>query len=597
MHPVLPWPREAVERLAENRPRSLFCTWMGVELRIDRFMSIPLVVLSACALLAVGYFWYGRRLAARFNLSPTELTPAHVLGDGVDYVPARAPFLLAQHFSAISAAGPIVGPILAGLAFGWLPALLWIVLGAIFIGALHDFSALVGSVRHRASSIVEIVREHLGPKAHLFFLGFVWLSLVYVITAFADLTSASFADPVEGGGIASASVWYLGLAVAMGVCLRVLRMRLSIATFLFLPLMAVVIGFGPSMPIALPGMGPIGAKGVWNGVILAYCFVASVLPVWLLLQPRGYLGGFFLYAVLVMGALGLLLGGDTVRYPAFTGWMGLQGQPLFPLLFVTVACGACSGFHGLVSSGTTSRQINREPDCRLVGYGGMLLEGVVAVIALATVMLLVPGDFASQQSPDRIYANGLSQIISRFGIHEAFARSFVLLAFATFIFDTLDVATRLGRYVFQELTGWRGAAGRVVATLCTLAIPAVCVSWTVTDAAGRIVPAWKLFWIVFGTSNQLLAALTLLAITVWLRRTKRAWLMTLWPALFVLTMSVWSLGLLARPWVEAILRGRPTMDGIALAAVILMALAGIIVWEARKQIQKPAAALFKERTE
>ena len=545
-------------------------------------MSLSGIVLAASALLWLSYRWYGRLLARWTALSPTRTTPAHEFDDGVDYVPAKAPFLLAQHFSAIAAAGPIVGPILAGLAFGWLPALLWIVLGAIFVGALHDFSSLVGSVRHRARSIVEIVREHLGPTAHLFFLGFVWLSLGYVMTAFTDLTSASFVDPVDGGGVASASVWYLGLALAMGACLRLLRMRLWMATLLFLPLLAVVIWLAPSAPLVLPTLGPLSAKGLWNGLILAYCLLASVLPVWLLLQPRGYLGGFFLYVVLVSGVVGLLLGGDPIRYPAFLGWRSQQGQPLFPLLFVTIACGACSGFHGIVSSGTTSRQIDREPDCRLVGYGGMLLEGLVAVIALATVMLLVPGDAVGQQSPDRIYASGLSQIIARFGVHQDFARAFVLLAFATFIFDTLDVATRLGRYVFQELTGWRGPLGRIAATLCTVALPAACVSLTVHDASGHVVPVWKLFWTVFGTSNQLLAALTLLTLTVWFRRTGRPWLMSLLPAVFVLTMTVWSLGLLVRPWMGTWVRGQPTMDGIAVAALVLLALAGVIVWEAKK---------------
>lgn len=550
-------------------------------------MRLSVIVITVGLLLWLSYGWYGRLLARWVDLSAARPTPAHRFQDGVDYVPAKAPFLLAQHFSAIAAAGPIVGPILAGLAFGWLPALLWIVLGSVFIGALHDFSSMVSSVQQRGHSIVEIVREQLGPKAHLFFLGFVWLSLVYVITAFVDLTSSSFTDPLEGGGVAGASAWYLGLALAMGVCLKVLRMRLWVATLLFLPLLAVVIWLGPSTPIVLQAGAAFSAKDLWNGLILAYCLLASVSPVWLLLQPRGYLGGFFLYIVLLGGTLGLLLGGETVRYPAFIGWSSSQGQPLFPLLFVTVACGACSGFHGIVCSGTTSRQIDQEPDCRLVGYGGMLLEGVVAVIALATVMLLAPGDSAVGQSPDRIYAGGLGRMISRFGFDPDFVRTFVLLAFATFIFDTLDVATRLGRYVFQELTGWRGGLGRIVATLCTLALPALCVNQSVTDAAGRAVPAWRLFWTVFGTSNQLLAALTLLTLTVWFRRSGRPWLMSLLPAAFVLTMTVWALGLLVKPWMEGLASGRLAVDWIAVVALVLLALAGVTVWEVQKAIQQP----------
>jgi carbon starvation protein len=228
------------------------------------------------------------------------------------------------------------------------------------------------------------------------------------------------------------------------------------------------------------------------------------------------------------------------------------------MLFVTVACGACSGFHGIVSSGTTSKQISAERDCRVVGYGGMLLEGLVAVIALATVMVLAPGDPAVQQSPDRIYANGLSHFVERFGIKREFARSFALLAFATFIYDTLDVATRLGRYVFQELTGWQGRLGRIGATLCTLALPAICVSLTVKDASGNIVPAWKIFWTIFGTSNQLLAALTV--------------------------MTLWSLTLIAGPWVSTLLQGQWSPNGIAAIALVLLALAILLVVEAAKTL-------------
>jgi carbon starvation protein len=549
-------------------------------------MSLFTVAIISCGLFVVGYAVYGRLLAKSLELSATRTTPACAMNDGVDYVPAKSSLLMGQHFSAIAAAGPIVGPILAGLGFGWLPALLWIVFGSIFFGAVHDFSSLVGSVRHQARSIVEIVREHLGPRAHRFFTGFVWLSLVYVIVAFTDLTSASFVEPTYGGGVASSSALYLLAAVAMGLCLSRLRMPLWGATLLFVPLVGAMIWLGQVIPIALPAVGSVRPQLIWNGIILSYCFLASIMPMWLLLQPRGYLGGFFLYAALAAGVIGLLLGGDPVQYPAFLGWTNQRGFPLFPMLFVTVACGACSGFHGIVSSGTTSKQISREPDCRAIGYGSMLLEGLVAVIALSTVMLLAPADPLAQQSPDRIYANGLSHFVARVGINREFARSFALLAFATFIFDTLDVATRLGRYIFQELTGWRGRWGRVGATLCTLAIPAVSVSLTVTDPSGQIVPAWKVFWTVFGTSNQLLAALTLLTMTIWLQRSGKPWWVTAIPAAFMLTMTLWSLVVLAWPWVGAVVQGHWGMDWIAVIALVLMALAVLVVLEAFKTLTR-----------
>ena len=552
-------------------------------------MSLFTITLVACVLFVTGYAVYSRLLAHWFDLKADRITPAQTLNDGVDYVPAKAPLLLGQHFSAIAAAGPIVGPILAALWFGWMPALLWIVFGAIFFGAVHDFSTLVSSVRHGARSIVELVHEHLGPRAHVLFMAFVWLSLIYVIIAFTDLTSSSFIEPTYGGAVASSSLLYLLVAVAMGLCLYRWRMPLGVATAIFLPIVGLIIWSGQSIPLIIPSSWPIRPQLAWNIVILAYCFLASVIPLWILLQPRGYLGGFFLYVTLAAGIIGLLLGGDRVQYPAFLGWTSLGGLPLFPILFVTVACGACSGFHGIVSSGTTSKQIAREPDCRTVGYGGMLLEGLVAVVALSTVMLLAPASAGTQQSPDRIYADGLSHFVGRFGFNRDFARSFVLLAFATFIYDTLDVATRLGRYVFQEITGWKGRWGGVGATLATLALPAVSVSWTIRDATGAIVPAWRVFWTLFGTSNQLLAALTLITITVWLKRTKRPWFVSAIPAAFMLIMTCWSLILLVKPWASSLVAGHFSLAAIPLVSLILLVLAALVLVEGLKAFTHPSS--------
>lgn len=554
-------------------------------------MSLFAIAAAAVVTFLIGYAWYGRWVARVLDLRADRATPACELNDGVDFVPAKAPFLLGQHFSAIAAAGPIVGPILGGLWFGWLPALLWIVFGAIFFGAVHDFAALVSSVRNKARSIVELVHDQLGPRAHGLFMGFVWLSLVYVILAFTDLTASSFVEPTYGGAVATSSSLYLAAALFMGVCLYKWRMPLGAATAVFLPLVAAMIWFSQSAPMTVPEAWGVRPQLVWNAVILGYCFLASIIPMWLLLQPRGYLGGYFLYVTLAAGVIGLLLGGDRVQYPAFLGWTSQKGFPLFPILFVTVACGACSGFHGIVSSGTTSKQIAREPDCRVIGYGGMLLEGLVAVIALATVMLLPAGDPAVQQSPDRIYANGLSHFVGRFGVDREFARSFALLAFATFIYDTLDVATRLGRYVFQELTGWRGRWGGVAATLATLALPALSISWVVRDAAGNIVPAWKVFWTLFGTSNQLLAALTLVSVTVWLKRTGRPWLISALPSAFMIVMTLWSLVLMVRPWAAAAAGGQPSLDWNALIALVLMALAVLVVVEGLRAFRRSAATI------
>ncbi len=528
------------------------------------------------------YFTYGRFLGKRFGLADNRKTPACEVNDGVDFVPAQKGFLLGQHFSAIAAAGPIVGPILAGLWFGWAPVFLWIVGGAVFFGAVHDFSSLVGSVRHGAHSIVELVRKYVGQKGYVLFLIFVWLSLIYVITAFTDLTSSSFVEPELGGGVASSSALYLLLGVAMGVLLYRFKMPLWLATAIFLPLVVLAIWFGRFLPLILPSNPFLSPQQTWNVILLGYCFIASVIPVWVLLQPRGYLGGFFLYGTLSLGVIGLLIGGEKIEYPAFIGFTSAKGLPLFPLLFVTVACGACSGFHGIVSSGTTSKQIAKETDCKMVGYGGMLLEGLVALVALSTVMILAKGDVLTNASPDRVYAEGLSRLVQHAGIPIVFARSFTLLAFTTFIYDTLDVATRLARYIFQELVGWKGARGSVLATLLSLLIPLFCVSIRVTDAQGNLIPAWKVFWTIFGTSNQLLAGLTLMTLTIWLARLKKSWWVSAVPMVFMMTMTVWSLVLMVKPAIMKLFSSAPALDPIGMVAAALLILAVLLMIEAGK---------------
>ncbi len=552
-------------------------------------MSLYWIALGVLLLFGFAYLSYGRVLAKFFDLSAARPTPAAEKNDGIDFVPTPKGFLLGQHFSAIAAAGPIVGPILAALWFGWLPVLLWIVVGAIFFGAVHDFSTLVGSVRHRAVSIVEIVNEHFGRRGYLVFLLFVWLSLLYVITAFTDLTSSSFVDPKLGGGVAASSLLYLVLGVLMGIALYRFHIPLPAATLIFLPLVAFSIWLGPSMPIVLPATPYFSAQQIWNMILLAYCFLASIIPVWILLQPRGYLGGFFLYVTLAAGVVGLFLGGEKIQYPAFIGFTSAQGLPLFPLLFVTVACGACSGFHGIVCSGTTSKQIAKETDCRAVGYGGMLLEGLVAIVALSTVMILAQNDSLAVASPDRIYAEGLSRFVEHLGIPQDFARSFTLLAFTTFIYDTLDVATRLARYLFQELTGWKGVGGRIAATLITLVVPFFCVSFKMLDTQGNWMPAWKVFWTIFGTSNQLLAALTLMILSLWLAKMRKPFWVSVVPMIFMMAMTVWSLWIMMRSSAEKFFSPSHSFDPAGLIALFLFLLAGALIYEALKIWRRRAA--------
>lgn len=519
---------------------------------------MPLLVIVLCSALILGaaYLTYGRLLARLLKLDDSLPTPAVELRDDVDYVPIEPKFLMGQHFSAIAAAGPIVGPILAGLMFGWVPALIWILLGCIFIGGVHDLTSLVASVRHKARSIAEVVRDHMTRRSYLLFLTFIWISLVYIVVAFTDLTAQSFVGQVElengevvrGGGIATTSLIYLALPMIMGVLLRYTRISLGVATLIFLPLVALSIYIGQLIPFELDQVLKVNtaqAHQIWDVVLLGYCFVASLIPMWLLLQPRGHLGGYLLYAALGAAALGLVFGGQTAQYPAFLGWESGAGATLFPILFITIACGACSGFHSIVASGTTSKQLCRESDAKPIGYGAMLLEGLVAVVSLCCVMMLAAdSELLKNPTPNFIYARGIGQFVAVVGVPAALGISFGLMAFTTFIYDTLDVCTRLGRYIVQELTGWHDRKGRLFATALTAGAPLLFILRDSTDAAGKPAPLWKVFWSLFGASNQLLAALTLLGVTVWLWKTTRArwvWFVTGLPTVLMYVMSVWAL--------------------------------------------------------
>jgi len=563
-------------------------------------MSLLVVLLPSALVLAVAYRLYGGLLARLFRLDPLAATPAETLRDDVDYEPIPPQLLLGQHFSAIAAAGPIVGPILAGVAFGWLPALLWILAGSVFIGGVHDFAALVASVRHRARSIAEVVRDHMSRRSYLLFLAFVWIALVYIIVAFTDITASSFigrqvlenGEVVSGGGIATSSLLYLVLPIVMGLCLRHARMPLWLATVIFLPLVGLAIWIGQFFPFDLAqalGTSEATAQRIWGVLLLAYCLVAAMVPMWLLLQPRGHLGGCFLYVALAGAAIGLiasdrLVAGDAaIRYPAFTSWQTAKAGSLIPMLFITIACGACSGFHSLIASGTTSKQLRRETDARPIGYGTMLLEAMVAVVSLACVMVLNGDSTLAGQPPNFIYALGMGRFLEILGVPATIGVSFALMAFTTFVYDTLDVCTRLGRYIIQELTGLSGTVGGWLGTGLTAGVPLVFLLRPQQDANGVAVPVWKTFWSLFGASNQLLAALTLLGVTVWLWRTRReawVWLVTGVPTAFMYVMSTWALVGMTVPKFRTAAGFSLPADPVPWAGLVLLSLATVMLVEA-----------------
>ncbi|MFO0901178.1 MAG: carbon starvation CstA family protein [Pirellulales bacterium] len=580
-------------------------------------MTLLLIVVVSAVVLSVAYATYGRLLAKLLQIDPNVETPAYELRDDVDYVPTETKFLMSQHFSAIAAAGPIVGPITAGVMFGWLPALIWILVGSIFIGGVHDMTALVASVRHKARSIAEVVRDHMTQRSYLLFLSFVWLALVYIIVAFTDITAGSFVglqelengQKVTGAGIATSSLLYLVLPIIMGLLLRYTKLSVGWATVIFLPLVGLAIWIGQqpgwgldiaamwqgANPELTPEAAQATARKTWDVLLLGYCLVAGAIPVWLLLQPRGHLGGYFLYIALAGGMLGLVLGGlfepsEGIKYPKFLGWTSASGATLFPMLFITIACGACSGFHSLIASGTTSKQLRRETDARPIGYGTMLLEAMVAIVSLCCVMAITQESVGDKLQPNFIYARGIGNFLNTLGVPPALGVSFALMAFTTFVYDTLDVCTRLGRFIIQELTGWEDAKGRWLGTSLTAGVPLFFVMQSTTDLAGKPIPVWQAFWSLFGASNQLLAALTLLGVTVWLWRTRGAWwvwLVTGVPMVFMYAMSAWALVDIIR----ARFKSGISVDPVAWIAVVLVALAALMLVEAARVLlaRRPAA--------
>jgi len=537
---------------------------------------LTLLFLLAIGAFVLAYIFYGRFLGKKFDLDDSRPTPAHSEYDGVDRVPTHKAVLLGHHFSSIAGAGPIVGPIVAASAFGWGPTLLWVVLGAIFIGGVHDFSALIASVRHQGRSIATIARETMSPLAYKLMLVFIWLALIYVLVVFTDLTSATF---IADGGVASSSLLFMLLAVGFGLAVYRFKIKVWRASLFFVTLVFLAVWVGQQIPLQAASMPVLlgnDPANTWDIILIVYCFIASTTPVWILLQPRDYLSSYLLYASVLGAFIGILFGGLSIGFPALTAWTNPQLGSLFPILFITVACGSCSGFHAVVASGTSSKQLDRETDARTIGYGAMLIEGTVAIMALVTVMILAKGDPLLSQAPLVIYGRGMGKFLSVLGLPEQLGYSFGLLALSTFILTTLDTCTRLGRYIFEEFFNLKGARSRYFSTLATLALPAVFVLINLKDAQGKVIPAWKAIWPVFGASNQLLAALTLLVITLWVRKMGKKFIFTLLPMLFMITMTLWSLLLLIRQY---------KFSAIGLIAVILLLLAVLLIVEAFRSLR------------
>jgi carbon starvation protein len=562
---------------------------------------LAVILVSAIVLFLLAYRIYGSWIARRFDLSDDHAVPSEFMYDGTDYVPARTPVLFGHHFSSIAGAGPIVGPILAALFFGWLPAVIWIVLGSIFVGGVHDFGSMVASIRHKARSVAELARDYMTPFSFRLFMVFIWFTMSYVIVVFMDLTAVSFIDArdasgvetAQGTGVAVASGIFIVLAILLGMVNSRTRVPVWASTLIFVPALLIAIGLSSQIHSDgsyIPALFS-EPKHMWVILLLVYCLVASVTPVWILLQPRDYLSSFLLYITVLGGGLGILAGtlagGMNASWPALVdpghpvfGEVAHLG-PLFPILFITVACGACSGFHSIVSSGTTAKQLRCETDAQRIGYGGMLVEGIVAIIALGTVMGLTFGEEALRGDPVGLFSAGIGGFFAALGVPRHYGTMLGLLALSTFLLTTLDTCTRLARYVLQEFFGWDNAVSRVrwTSTLITLALPAILAFMTYTTPSGQVIPVWRAIWPVFGATNQLLAGLALLAVTVWLKRTGRQWLFAGFPMVFMVGMTLTATLMLAV--------SRNTATPVRAISTFLFILGFLMVVEAFRSLRKP----------
>ena len=566
------------------------------------------LLLGATAVFLVGYAVYSKFLSRVLGIDPSRPTPAHTRQDGCAYVPAHPTVLFGHHFAAIAGAGPIVGPVLAA-EFGWAAVTLWIVFGCVLIGAAHDMIALFLSVRHDGESIGSVIGTILGRPGKILFLLFSWSALVLVVAEFNRQIAGTFvADPA----IATASLLFIGEAILFGLCVYRLKMPVLWASLIFVPVMFAFVWVGNVIPfdiVKLLGITPETAGMVWIITLLVYCFFASTCPVWILLQPRDYLNAYLLYAMMALGFLGVFIAHPTLNIDAFAGFsaVGRSGgtDMLFPFLFVTVACGACSGFHALVASGTSAKQLSNERSIRPIAYGGMLLEGVLAMIALIGVAgtYLNQADYVAAvqtKEPVQMFASTIAgfcvKLFTGIGLGaetgKRIAESFMLLSVSAFLMTTVDAGTRLARFSWQELvSAFRGGEEDKAATGAALPVgrsprdrrtasPAYTVFHNmyvgtfvvVALAAGLLLgnpKAAKQLWTIFASANQLLASLTLLSATLWFIKNRKPCWMTAVPMVLMLGVSSWALSAIL---VKSCSGGVWTLAG-ASAFLILVAVA------------------------
>ncbi|MCI6059762.1 MAG: carbon starvation protein A [Dorea sp.] len=560
-------------------------------------MNGVVVLVVGIAILVGAYLTYGKWLAKQWGIDPSRETPSHTEEDGVDYVPAKAPVLMGHHFSSIAGAGPINGPIQAAV-FGWVPVLLWVLIGGIFFGAVHDFGALFASIRHKGQSIGEVIADTMGSKAKKLFIIFSYLTLILVVAAFGSIVANTFmATYTESGAVdyaasaanattAMISILFILIAIAFGFLVYRRNAGLGVSTIIGVVAIVICMVVGMNWhPIYL-------SNKAWMVIVGIYILAASVAPVWILLQPRDYLSSFLLYFMMIVAVVGIvgcgLTGGAQMDIPAFTGFKdtvaptGTSLGYMFPALFVTIACGAISGFHSLVGSGTTAKQLNSEKDAQPIAYGGMLIECALAIISLCAVGYIWSSYSAGETVvPTAVFATGISKMLGSIpGLAgtEKIAYTLLVLTVSVFCLTSLDTATRLARYMFQEFWLEPGETYKdVTGYKKVLTNPFVATLITVVLGIGLGITGYANIWPLFGAANQLLAALGLLAVATWLGKAGKNNKMFYIPMAFMLIVTITSLCFTIKSNVLGVMAGGEGTTWCLVRAVIAVLLVALAI--------------------
>lgn len=531
----------------------------------------------ALVVCACGYFIYGRWLVRLWGVDPNARTPAYVHEDGNDYVPSSKFTVFAHQFSSITGAGPVTGPIIAAM-FGWAPVMLWLMIGGIFFGAVQDFTALYASVKNEGKSMGMLIEQYIGKTGKKMFLLFSWLFTLLVTAAFADIVASTFNGFKADGGLAtpnaaaaSISMLYIVVAIAFGYFLKKCPLAEGPKLAVAIVLMIAMLWAGIEYPLYYD-------KTTWLYVVFAYMFMAAVMPMWLLMEPRDYLSVFLLLGMIASGVIGVIFTNPSIELPAFNGFV-VNGQPLFPILFITIACGAVSGFHSLVSSGTSSKTVSNEKDMLFIGYGSMLIESILAVVSLIVVGAAATGGVMPKGTPFQIFAGAVGGFMGMFGLSAHVATCVITMCVSALALTTLDSVGRIGRMCFQELftsgkpeemSGMQKVlTNKYFATVITLFFGYLL-------CLGGYMNVWPLF----GAANQLCAALVFISLSVFLKVTGRQGWMLYVPMGFMFAATMSALAMSIYGIVNKLVTGAPfgmLTDGLQLVVAIALIILALLI--------------------